>query len=85
MYMSPELIINNEYEFEVDIWSMGVITYILLSGDSPFHGDDKQQLFREVLTKPITMDEKAWDNISDEAKDFINQALNRDQQGRWTA
>jgi serine/threonine protein kinase len=41
MYMSPELIINNEYEFEVDIWSMGVITYILLSGDSPFHGDDK--------------------------------------------
>ncbi len=77
IYMAPEIVEGREYECEVDIWSTGVITYILLSGDAPFKGNNKLQIQREIRNKNLTMDDPAWTGISDSAKDFIRRALNR--------
>ena len=85
IYMAPEVVRGLEYECEVDIWSTGVITYILLSGDAPFKGNNKMAIQREIKSKEITMTGPAWTNITDQAKDFIKKALNRNQQERWTA
>jgi calcium-dependent protein kinase len=75
--MAPEIIEGKNYECEVDIWSTGVITYILLSGDAPFKGNNKLQIQRDIRNKNLTMDDPAWTGISDSAKDFIRRALNR--------
>ena len=85
IYMAPEIVKGLPYQCEVDIWSTGVITYILLSGDAPFKGNNKLQIQREIKNKVLTMNDAAWTTISDQAKDFIRLALNRDQQKRGTA
>jgi serine/threonine protein kinase len=69
--MAPEIVKGLPYECEVDIWSTGVIAYILLTGDAPFKGNNKMQMQREIKTKKLTMSEPAWASISPEAKDFI--------------
>jgi hypothetical protein len=51
---------------------MGIIAYILLSGDAPFKGNNRIEIQNEIKTKAITYSHPAWLNISDEAKDFIN-------------
>jgi calcium-dependent protein kinase len=45
MYMAPEIIKNLPYDTKVDIWSLGVVSYILLSGKPPFTGKTKQDIF----------------------------------------
>jgi serine/threonine protein kinase len=85
IYMAPEVIKGLQYECEVDIWNTGVIAYILLSGDALFKGKTKMALQAKIINKDITMNDSAWVNISNEAKDFIKEALNRNQQERWTA
>ena len=52
--MAPEMIDNKEYEFEVDIWSVGIIAYILLTGDAPFKGNSRAEIQNEIKTKQIT-------------------------------
>jgi serine/threonine protein kinase len=83
--MAPEIVKGEPYECEVDIWSTGVIAYILLSGDAPFKGNNKLQIQREIKNKKLTMSDPAWVNISNDAKDFINKALNKVGKDRWTA
>lgn len=63
--MAPEVVRGWEYECEVDIWSTGVIAYILLSGDAPFKGNNKMAIQKEIKTKELTMNEPAWSNISE--------------------
>ena len=75
--MAPEIIDGKPYQCEVDIWSTGVISYILLTGDAPFKGNNKLQIQRDIRKKKLTMDDPAWTGISDDAKDFIKCALNR--------
>lgn len=69
--MAPEVVKGEEYECKVDIWSTGVIAYILLSGTAPFGGNNKLAIQREIKNKEITMNDSAWENITNEAKDFI--------------
>ena len=69
--MAPEMVKGLDYECEVDIWSTGVIAYILLSGDAPFKGTNKMQIESEIKKKVISFDDPAWTNISDQGKDFI--------------
>ena len=77
-YMAPEIVNGRDYECEVDIWSTGVITHLLLTGDSPFRGKDNYQTKHNIVTKVITCNGPEWDHISDSAKDFVRQALERD-------
>lgn len=86
--VAPE-IIKGKYDEKVDIWAMGVITYLLLSGETPFGGVDGESLFsvRSRIMKGHCEFEPAeiWDHVSDEAKNFIKRLLDPDSATRPTA
>ena len=71
MYMSPELIERKSYDQSVDIWSIGIITYMLLSGRAPFSGKSKEDLQNAIRNKNIDLNKPYFEKISPEAKDFI--------------
>lgn len=48
LYMAPEIIANQKYDAKVDIWSLGVVTYILLSGRPPFKGKSRAEIFESI-------------------------------------
>ena len=79
LYMAPELVQQQKYTEKVDIWSLGVITYQLLSGKTPFDGKNLEKINQNILKKKVTFSEKHWRNISNNAKDFILQCLERNQ------
>jgi calcium-dependent protein kinase len=83
-YVAPE-VLNREYTKSCDIWSIGVITYILLCGYPPFYGDTDNQIFDSVRTGRFDFPSPDWDGISDLAKDFIRSMLKRDPTKRATA
>lgn len=66
-YIAPE-VLNKKYDERCDIWSIGVILYILLSGKPPFDGDDDDQITEQVKKGNYSMDGKIWNKISNEAK-----------------
>ena len=83
-YVAPE-VLNREYTKSCDIWSIGVITYILLCGYPPFYGDTDNQIFDSVRTGRFDFPSPDWDGISDNAKDFICALLRRDPSKRLSA
>eukprot|EP00804_Cyclotella_cryptica_P026798 CCRYP_007984-RA/>CCRYP_007984-RA protein AED:0.09 eAED:0.09 QI:520/1/1/1/0.66/0.75/4/462/534 len=83
-YVAPE-VLNREYTKSCDIWSIGVITYILLCGYPPFYGDTDNQIFDSVRTGRFDFPSPDWDGISDSAKDFICNLLKREPSKRSTA
>lgn len=83
-YIAPEVLIKN-YTSKCDIWSIGVITYILLSGIPPFNGNDDQEIMKAVRKGKFSFSDKTWSSISDQAKDFITQLLTLDQEKRPNA
>lgn len=83
-YVAPE-VLNREYTKSCDIWSIGVITYILLCGYPPFYGDSDNQIFDSVRCGRFDFPSPDWDCISDAAKDFICCLLRKEPPKRLTA
>jgi len=86
-YVAPEVIeAEGSYDNAVDMWSCGVITYVLLCGSSPF-GETKDggALFVNIMAAQYEFPESEWKGISDEAKDFIRHLIVKDRNERWTA
>lgn len=73
-YVAPE-VLDGSYDSKCDVWSIAVITYCLLCGKPPFYSDNKDELFKKIKTQSVSFKDKIWDNISDEAKDFISSIL----------
>ena len=73
-YVAPE-ILKGDYTEKCDIWSAGVILYILLSGDPPFNGPDDASIYAKIANMNFSFPEKKWKNISNEAKDLISNML----------
>lgn len=83
-YVAPE-VLRRAYGKEADIWSCGVIMYILLCGWPPFHGESTQQIFKHIMSQPLDLKSDPWPRISDAAKDCVRRMLARDPRKRLTA
>ncbi|XP_063930937.1 obscurin isoform X4 [Zophobas morio] len=81
-YVSPEAVNGEGTGLGQDMWSVGIITYILLSGRSPFRGNDDRETLKNVQGGKWIFDEEWWLNISAEAKDFISKLLVYNAEGR---
>lgn len=83
-YVAPE-VLHRSYSFEADIWSIGVITYILLCGSRPFWARSESGIFRAVLRADPNFVDIPWPSVSPEARDFVKRLLNKDYRKRMTA
>jgi len=84
-YAAPEVLrMDGAYDKSVDLWSMGVITYVVLCGFPPFYGKTQAHLFEKILNADYDFPDPEWTNISDEAKDFVRHLLVLDIDKRYT-
>ncbi|KAK8404718.1 hypothetical protein O3P69_007759 [Scylla paramamosain] len=83
-YVAPEVLAQKPYGKAVDVWSIGVIAYILLCGYPPFYDENDANLFAQILKGEFEFDSPYWDEISDSAKDFIRQLMCVDVERRFT-
>lgn len=83
-YVAPE-VLRRKSGPESDVWSIGVITYILLCGKRPFWDKTEDGIFKEVLKNKPDFRRKPWPTISNGAKDFVKKLLVKDPRARLTA
>ncbi|XP_070558242.1 calcium/calmodulin-dependent protein kinase type 1D-like [Ptychodera flava] len=83
-YVAPEVLAQQPYGKAVDLWSIGVISYILLCGYPPFFDENDTNLFQQILKGEYEFDSPYWDDISDSAKNFISHLLEVNAKKRYT-
>ncbi|CAK57234.1 unnamed protein product (macronuclear) [Paramecium tetraurelia] len=83
-YIAPE-VLNHNYNEKCDVWSCGVILYILLCGYPPFTGKNENEIFEKVKTGKFKFPIEEWDSISREAKSLIQRMLQVDVASRYSA
>ncbi|KAM4676390.1 death-associated protein kinase 2 isoform 3-T3 [Discoglossus pictus] len=81
-FVAPEIVNYEPLGLAVDMWSIGVITYILLSGASPFLGENKQETLSNITAVNYEFDEEFFSHTSELAKDFIRKLLVKDTRKR---
>ena len=84
-YAAPEVMMKQGHGKPVDMWSLGVITYTLLCGYSPFRSENLQDLIEECRGGRIIFHERYWKDVSKDAKDFIHTLLQPDPKKRATS
>ncbi|KAL5242224.1 hypothetical protein ACI65C_009634 [Semiaphis heraclei] len=84
-FVAPEVVNFDAIGFGTDMWSVGVICYVLLSGLSPFMGETDVETMANVTIAQYDFDDEAFDSISNDAKDFIKKLLVKDHKSRLTA
>ncbi|XP_065082502.1 calcium/calmodulin-dependent protein kinase type 1 [Ochlerotatus camptorhynchus] len=83
-YVAPEVLAQKPYGKAVDVWSIGVISYILLCGYPPFYDENDANLFAQILKGEFEFDSPYWDEISESAKDFIRNLMCVNVEKRFT-
>jgi serine/threonine protein kinase len=83
-YIAPEILKDLPYGKSVDMWSFGVILYILLGGYPPFYDKNQQLLFRKIMKGAYVFHPEYWQEVSDEGKDLIRKLLVVDVPSRLT-
>lgn len=84
-YAAPEVMLKKGHGKPVDMWSMGVITYTLLCGYSPFRSENLQDLIDECSNAQVVFHERYWKDVSDDAKEFILCLLKPNPDDRWSS
>mmetsp|Transcript_15067 Transcript_15067/g.27759 ORF Transcript_15067/g.27759 Transcript_15067/m.27759 type:complete len:343 (+) Transcript_15067:43-1071(+) len=83
-YVAPEIISGKRYGKAVDMWSLGVILYILLCGYPPFYDDNQAVLFKKIKKGDYQLDPDFWAGVSEHAKDLVRGLLVVDPVSRFT-
>lgn len=84
-YVAPEILHQLPYGAKVDVWSLGVILYIILCGYPPFYSTDQSQLFRQIKRAEYDFNDEYWQTVSPEVKDLISQVLVVNSKDRLSA
>ena len=82
-YVSPE-VLNGEYDEKSDVWSIGVMLFIMLGGRPPFEGDSEKEIYKKIKKGKYYMDLNSWKDVSDEAIDLVRRLLKFDPNKRIT-
>ena len=83
-YTAPE-VLNNNYNEKCDLWSCGVMMYLMLCGKQPFNGDNDEEIYDKIRLCKIDFNDEEWDIISHDAKDLIKKLLIKDTDKRYSA
>jgi serine/threonine-protein kinase GIN4 len=78
LFPAPEILQLEPISLAADIWSLGVLAYVLLTGFSPFGGDTDQETLRNITTAPLDFPAELFEGVSEDAKAFIALCLDRD-------
>ncbi|XP_071734705.1 phosphoenolpyruvate carboxylase kinase 2-like isoform X2 [Rutidosis leptorrhynchoides] len=84
-YVAPEILSGREYNEKVDVWSAGVILYIMLAGVPPFYGESPAETFEAVLRGNLRFPTRLFRSVSSEAKDLLRKMLCKDASRRFSA
>ena len=83
-YVAPEVLLRTPYNKEVDIWSMGVILFYMLTGQLPFKGNNYDSIADQIINDDLEFDETEWENRSKLAKQLISNCLIKEPEERIT-
>lgn len=83
--MPPEIVMKHKYDEKVDIWSAGVVTFILLSGKPPFVGNTKDEVYNSIKSAQHSYKSVEWSKVSANAIDFLKQCLDKNPDSRPSA
>ncbi|XP_007954383.1 serine/threonine-protein kinase H2 [Orycteropus afer afer] len=84
-YIAPEVLLRKPYTSAVDMWALGVITFVLLSGFLPFDDESHARLYRKIVRGKYNYTGEPWPSVSHLAKDFIDKLLILDASHRMSA
>ena len=84
-YVAPEVLLKRPYGVKCDVWSTGVLAFVLLGGYQPFHGENEDDVKNRIVKGVFNFDGKYWSHISDAAKGFIEDILIADPDVRVDA
>ncbi|XP_070217519.1 myosin light chain kinase family member 4 isoform X4 [Bos mutus] len=84
-FLAPEVVNYDFVSFPTDMWSVGVITYMLLSGLSPFLGDDDAETLNNILACRWDLEDQEFQDVSEEAREFISKLLIKEKSWRISA
>uniref|UniRef100_A0A8C2XBZ8 Si:ch211-27e6.1 n=1 Tax=Cyclopterus lumpus TaxID=8103 RepID=A0A8C2XBZ8_CYCLU len=84
-YMAPEVLLRKPYSCAVDMWALGVVAYVVLSGSMPFEDDSRTRLYRSIVRGKFGFRGDPWPSVSNLAKDFVQRLLPLDPGARLTA
>jgi calcium-dependent protein kinase len=82
--VAPEVLSEN-YDEKCDIWSCGVVLYVLISGDPPFTGKDTQEVLQKIHAGVIDFRYACWKRVSENVKDLLTNMLTKDTKIRYSA
>ncbi|KAH7286730.1 hypothetical protein KP509_32G020600 [Ceratopteris richardii] len=83
-YVAPEVLTGTGYDEKVDIWSLGILLHVILSGYVPFHGKSEADIFRNIKTRSLNLNGSPWQEISAEAKELLKAMLQKNSYRRLT-
>ena len=84
LFMCPEMF-KGPYDEKCDVWSAGVILYMMITGLVPFYAKELSQLRRLICTTQVDFSKPVWENVSSEAKDLVNKMLDKNPNKRPSA
>jgi calcium/calmodulin-dependent protein kinase I len=84
-FVAPEILTRKPYDQQSDMWSVGCIVFLLLSGNLPFLGRSQKELFRKIVAGKYEFNEEDWRNVSEDAKDMVENLLVLNPDKRLTA